>query len=60
MSELKDMYRQMGIDEKVLEISDKIISDLSQRFQEIDKIAEYNQLKVMSAFHKNKVAEFRT
>ena len=33
MSELKDMYRQMGIDEKVLEISDKIISDLSQRFQ---------------------------
>jgi cystathionine beta-lyase family protein involved in aluminum resistance len=57
MSELKDMYRQMGIDEKVLEISDKIISDLSQRFQEIDKIAEYNQLKVMSAFHKNKVAE---
>lgn len=57
MSELKNMYRQMGIDEKVLEISDKIISDLSHRFQEIDKIAEYNQLKVMSAFQKNKVAE---
>ena len=47
----------MGINSDVLNISDEIINDLSQRFQKIDKIAEYNQLKVVSAFQKNKVAE---
>ena len=57
MSELNYMYKELGIDEKVLKISDEILDDLSQRFQEIDKIAEYNQLKVISAFQKNKVAE---
>lgn len=57
MNDLKDMYQEMGIDEKVLNISDEIIADLSQRFQEIDKIAEYNQLKVVKALQKNKVAE---
>lgn len=57
MNNLNDMYQEMGIDEKVLNISDEIIADLSQRFQEIDKIAEYNQLKVIGALQKNKVAE---
>lgn len=57
MNDLNFMYRKLGIDEKVLEISDKIIDDLSQRFQEIDKIAEYNQLKVIAALQENKVAE---
>lgn len=57
MSKLNDLYKEMGIDEKVLKISDEIIENLSQRFQKIDKIAEYNQLKVIRALQKNKVAE---
>ena len=57
MNNLNEMYREMEIDEKVLNVSDQIIDNLSQRFQEIDKIAEYNQLKVIKAFQKNKVAE---
>lgn len=57
MSRFNEIYKEMGIDETVLEISDKIIENLSQRFQEIDKIAEYNQLKVIKALQKNKVAE---
>ena len=57
MNELNEMYKQMGIDEKVLKIADNIIEELSQRFQKIDKIAEYNQLKVLSALQANKVSE---
>ena len=55
--EIQKQYEKMGINSDVLNISDEIINDLSQRFQKIDKIAEYNQLKVVSAFQKNKVAE---
>ena len=52
MSRFNEIYKEMGIDETVLEISDKIIENLSQRFQEIDKIAEYNQLKVIKALQR--------
>ena len=55
--EIQKQYERMGINSDVLNISDEIINDLSQRFQKIDKIAEYNQLKVVSAFQKDKVAE---
>ena len=55
--EIQKQYERMGINSDVLNISDEIINDLSQRFQKIDKIAEYNHLKVVSAFQKNKVAE---
>lgn len=55
--EIQKQYERMGINSDVLNISDEIINDLSQRFQKIDKIAEYNQLKVVSTFQKNKVAE---
>ena len=55
--EIQKQYERMGINSDVLNISDEIINDLSQRFQKIDKISEYNQLKVVSAFQKNKVAE---
>lgn len=52
--EIQKQYERMGINSDVLNISDEIINDLSQRFQKIDKIAEYNQLKVVSAFQKIK------
>ena len=57
MSRFNEIYKEMGIDETVLEISDKIIENLSQRFQEIDKISEYNQLKVIKAMQDNRVGE---
>ena len=36
---------------------EKICADLEERFKKVDKIAEYNQLKVIGAMQKNKVAE---
>ena len=39
-NEIQKQYERMGINSDVLNISDEIINDLSQRFQKIDKIAE--------------------
>lgn len=56
--DLEKMYcEQLGIDQDVFEYGQQILSGLKDRFEEIDKNAEYNQMKVISAMQKNKVAE---
>lgn len=57
MTEIKKMYNEMGISDKVYDFSEKISESLIQRFQKIDIIAEYNQLKVTRAMQKNQVSE---
>lgn len=52
---IKRAYENLGISEEVYEFGEKILEGLSERFEKIDKIAEYNQCKVLSAMHKNKV-----
>ena len=53
--ETKELYAQMGISDKVYEYGEKIIEKLRDRFDEIDRIAEFNQAKVLSAMQKNRV-----
>lgn len=57
MSDIKKMYKELGISEKVYDLSLKITESLIQRFQEIDIIAEYNQLKVVNAMQKHQISE---
>ena len=57
MSAAEMMYRQFGISQKVYEYGEKIWEALSGRFQEIDRISEYNQLKVIAAMQNQKVSE---
>lgn len=57
MGEMEAMYRELGISSQVLAYGDKIEKELKSRFDEIDKTAEYNQLKVLHAMQKNKVSE---
>ena len=45
----KEMYKEMGIDGKVYSFGQEIAESLKQRFEEIDRVAEYNQLKVVPA-----------
>lgn len=52
---LKQIYKNMGIDEKVFDFCASVEEDLKDRFKEIDKIAEYNQLKVLKAMQDNRV-----
>lgn len=57
MSAAEMMYRQLGISRKVYEYGEKIWEALSGRFQEIDRISEYNQIKVIAAMQNQKVSE---
>lgn len=55
---IKEMYcGQLGISEDVYDYCENIICGLKERFEKIDSIAEYNQMKVINAMQKNKVSE---
>lgn len=54
---MREMYKNMGICDEVYNYCDNIIKSLHDRFEEIDKNAEYNQMKVIKAMQDNKVAE---
>lgn len=57
MEEMREMYRNLGISDKIYDYSNDILEGLKERFDNIDKNAEYNQLKVIDAMQKNRVAE---
>lgn len=46
---LKQYYKELGIDEKVYDFCSEIEQSLKDRFNEIDKTAEFNQIKVIKA-----------
>lgn len=48
-------YKELGISNEVYSFGEKILDSLKERFEKIDKIAEYNQCKVLSAMKKNRV-----
>ena len=52
-----NIYKDMGIDDKVYMLSESILEGLSERFNEIDRVAEINQLKVVKAMQESKVSE---
>ena len=56
MTELVELYQSMGISPAVYEYGEVTIARLKERFEQIDKIAEYNQAKVLAAMQKNKVS----
>lgn len=51
------MYEQFGISKAVLNFGREIEETLQTRFQEIDKTAEYNQMKVLKAMQDNRVSD---
>ena len=55
--QMMNMYEKMGISKEVLEFSNKILDDLKERFERIDDVSEYNQMKVLHAMQKNQVSE---
>lgn len=55
MSEITNMYESLGIRRSVLDFGLKIEEELKERFDAIDKVAEYNQLKVIHAMQENRV-----
>lgn len=55
--QLEEMYEGLGISRKVLEFGNEVEASLKERFEQIDRNAEYNQLKVIAAMQKNRVSD---
>lgn len=53
---METIYQELGIDAKVYQYGKKYEQQLQQRFEEIDRTAEYNQLKVIKALQTHKVS----
>ena len=56
MEKLVEFYQELGVSPAVYAYGEKAITSLRERFDAIDKIAEYNQAKVLSALQKNRVS----
>ncbi len=50
------MYKELGISDEVLAFGKQIEHTLKERFAEIDRVAEYNQLKVIHAMQECRVS----
>ena len=56
MDKLIEFYAEIGISPAVYQYGERALDRLRERFEEIDRIAEYNQAKVLCAMQKNKVS----
>ena len=54
---LQKIYEDLGITPEVYVLGEEILKELKPRFDEIDKVAEINQLKVLKALQDCKVSE---
>lgn len=54
---MNNIYRTLGIEDATLAFGENILSGLRERFEQIDKVAEYNQLKVLRAMQECHVSE---
>ena len=51
------MYKEFGISDEVVNIINKAEYFLKEEFKKVDKLCEYNSLKVLKAFHDNNISE---
>ena len=56
MEELLELYNGLGVSPAVYAYGEAVLEKLRERFVSIDKIAEYNQAKVLRAMQKNRVS----
>ena len=56
MTELIELYNSMEVSTSVYNYGEQALEKLKSRFEAIDKIAEYNQAKVLAAMQKNRVS----
>lgn len=54
---MKELYSELGISDKVIDYAESVLKKISSRFNEIDKVTEYNQLKVLKAMQDCRVSE---
>ena len=55
--QIEKMNQSMGISEKVHNFGKEVLGGLKERFEKIDEVAEYNQMKVLNAMQECKVSD---
>lgn len=55
--QMNNIYTEFGVSEKVVLLSTNAEESVNKKFSEIDRIGEFNQLKVLRAMQKNKVSD---
>ena len=54
--QIDKMYQSLGVCPEVFNFGEEILASLKERFEEIDRVSEYNQAKVLHAMQKNRVS----
>ena len=57
MSTTRDLQKTFGLSDTTIALGEKYEQELEPRFKEIDRIAEYNQLKVIKAMQDNRLSD---
>lgn len=55
--QLDTMYQELSVSKEVMDFCEDILAGLKDRFDKIDQIAEYNQMKVIKAMQDNRVSD---
>ena len=53
---MKEMYKNFGIVDAVSDFCLEVEASLKDRFEKLDEVAEYNQMKVLAAMQKHRVS----
>lgn len=56
-TDTKNLYKELGIADDVYQYGASIEKKLKERFEKVDEVAEFNQLKVIQAMQKLKVSD---
>ncbi len=51
------MYKEFGIREELVNLAEKVEREITPIFNKINKVCEYNSLKVLKAFQKNNISD---
>lgn len=51
------MYTKFGISDKLINLAEKVTKEINQVFEEIDRVCEFNSLKVLNAFQKYNISD---
>lgn len=54
---IKQCYTSMGISDRIYGYCENIWRGFKDRFEDMDRVSEYNQLKVLNAMRKNRISD---
>ena len=53
---MENIYKSLGICDELFSLGEQVLESMAERFLKIDRTAEINQLKIISAMQKNRVS----